>query len=216
MWNTSSSIPFTSALHCVNLENLSRAQELHQNKYFHQKLSTTTNVFTPNHYHYHQVIFGSKFRRQVGLQIYVHSESKRPNLRQNDFPNHPPRNPHPRVIGPAHTRAERAGTLEGDFQKKLFFFQKIFSQKSGSTRPIGRTCLMILIFPGLRLTRRKRQSTSSKKDCALGICCRISTNPSVLSTKQKIFIAISGGKWVIWMRVTNSHPNDTELTITMT
>jgi len=129
MWNTSSSIPFTSALHCVNFENLSRAQELHQNKYFHQKLSTTTNVFTPNHYHYHQVIFGSKFRRQVGLQIYVHSESKRPNLRQNDFPNHPPRNPHPRVIGPAHTRAERAGTLEGDFQKNYFFLQKIFSQK---------------------------------------------------------------------------------------
>ena len=152
-------------------------------------------MFTLNHYHFHQVIFGSKFRRQVGLQIYVHSESKRPNLRQHDFPNHPPRNPHPRVIGPAHTRAERAGTLEGDFQKKLFFFTKnIFSKKSGSTRPIGRSCLMILIFPGLRSTRRKRQSTSSKKDCALGICCRISTNPSVLSTKQKIFIAISGGK----------------------
>ena len=92
-------------------------------------------MFTPNHYHFHQVIFGSKFRRQVGLQIYAHSEPKRSNQRQNVFPNRPPRNPCVRIIGPAHTRAERAGTLEGDFQKKLFFLQKkIFSQKSGSTR----------------------------------------------------------------------------------
>ena len=85
-------------------------------------------MFTPNHNHFHQVIFGSKFRRQVGLQIYAHSEPKRSNQRQNVFPNRPPRNPCVRIIGPAHTRAERAGTLEGDFQKIIFFTKNIFSK----------------------------------------------------------------------------------------
>ncbi len=88
-------------------------------------------MFSLNHYHLHQVTFGSRFRRQVGLQIYVYSEPKQPNQRQNDFPNRPHRNPCLRVLGPAHPRAERAGNLEGDFQKKLVFFtKKNFSQKT--------------------------------------------------------------------------------------